>query len=162
LRISDICAASADGKKKPVAVIDKGKEKLIKYSDGIVQLTGQKSWMNSNLFIQWIEYSFPILTTNPNKTLLVFDSARSHISIEVKNYLKRRKIFYAVIPGGLTAWLQPADLCWFKTFKFIVREEAEDYLKSNLVARTRSGAIRLPDIQIVGRWLVRAWNEISS
>jgi len=102
-------------------IITKGKKENISIVDGVVRLTGFKSWINSNLLKKWIEFMFPIVSTPKNKILLIFHSARSHISKDIKKYLKLRKIFFCVIPGGLTGLLQPADAYWFKTLKTNIR-----------------------------------------
>ena len=60
--------------------------------------------MNSDSFIRYVDYMFPF--PEPTKNLLVFDSAPSHVSKMVKTHLQARKILYAVIPSGLTSFIQ--------------------------------------------------------
>ncbi len=54
--------------------------------------------------------------TNNSKSLLIYDSARAHITDDVKNMAKNFSQI-AVIPGGLTKKLQPLDLTANKSFK---------------------------------------------
>ncbi|KAJ0390915.1 hypothetical protein ATCC90586_004748 [Pythium insidiosum] len=69
-RITAICCA--DGKKKPPTLI--------------LQST------KSEMVLSNVDFMFPLVM--PWKTLLVFDSALSHISKAVKEHLQRRKILY--------------------------------------------------------------------
>ncbi|KAJ0408588.1 hypothetical protein P43SY_008935 [Pythium insidiosum] len=43
---------------------------------------------------------------------------------------RRRKIFYAVIPGGMTAYLQPADHSRFKPFKDVVVTKIDEWKRA--------------------------------
>ncbi|HEX4849465.1 MAG TPA: hypothetical protein VFV08_01600 [Puia sp.] len=93
-RITGICAASASGRKLAPTIITKGKTESITMVDGFVSLTALKSWINSNLFRHWIDFMFPSFVTPANKILLVFDSAKSHISSEVKAFLWHLNIMF--------------------------------------------------------------------
>ena len=66
-----------------------------------------------------------------------------------------------VIPGGLTYWLQPADLMWFKPLKMSIRNSSNEWLTSDDVQRTRGGNIRQPPAAILRGWLRTVWNEIT-
>ena len=105
---------------------------------------------------------FPMIVTPSNKILLVFDSARSHISKEIKAFMRDRKILFCVIPGGLTGFLQPADAFWFKPMKSKLRTLANQWLESENVERTRSGKIMLPSNHVVARWLLDSWNVLDA
>ncbi|KAJ0391866.1 hypothetical protein P43SY_004480 [Pythium insidiosum] len=89
-RITAICCA--DGKKKPPTLILQSTKSEMVLSNGVAYAHIKKSWMNSDFFIEWVDFMFPLVM--PWKTLLVFDSARSHISKAVKEHLQRRKILY--------------------------------------------------------------------
>ena len=69
---------------------------------------------------EWISTCLP---RNPGneRSLLVWDSFRAHLTESVKADLQRRKIEVAVIPGGLTPVLQPLDKCLNKPFKDNIR-----------------------------------------
>lgn len=162
VRITGILTASADGKKKFPTIIVKSTEEKVFAENNVINITANKSWMNSKMFIKWIDYIFPALTTSPNQILLVFDSARSHISKEVKLYLAKRKILFCVIPGGLTSWLQPADLLWFKPIKTVIRQHVVDWINSESVSRTRGGRIKQPNAKLLSEWIKDAWGKLSS
>lgn len=161
-RVTGICAASAVGTKKHAAVIVKGRNEDIIQCNGFIKIVGEKAWMNSKLFKKWIDFVFPAVITPPNATLLVLDSARCHISAEVKQHLQIRKILYCVIPGGLTGWIQPADLSWFKPVKTMLREYAFRWLQCGSVPRTKSGEIKPPTFEQVGVWLQNSWGRLHS
>lgn len=99
---------------KPCA-LDKGKEAGISTEHGVPVLMNETAWTDSDAFIRYVDYIFPF--SEPNKVLLVFDSAPSHISKKLKNHLQKAKILYAAIPGGLMPYLQPCDYEVFKPLK---------------------------------------------
>ncbi|KAJ0411414.1 hypothetical protein ATCC90586_007074 [Pythium insidiosum] len=109
-RITAICCASADGKKKPPTLILQGTKSEMVLSNGVAYAHIKKSWMNSDFFIEWVDFMFPLVM--PWKTLL------------------RRKILYAVIPGGMTAYLQPADHSRFKPFKDVVVTKIDEWKRA--------------------------------
>lgn len=115
VRVTAVFGARADGTKLRPCLMVKGNISSVTTVDCIPVLTNEKSWMNTESFIQYIDYMFPFV--EPNKLLLVFDSAPSHISKQVKAHLRARKILCAVIPGGLTGYLQPCDFGLFKPLK---------------------------------------------
>ena len=127
--------------------------------DGVNWLYSQKSWVNQDVFIQWIQYEFPFVRRN--EILLVFDSARSHISTKVKDFLKARGILFAVIPGGLTSLLQPCDVFWFKSLKAVIAEQIDTWKASSEHAMTRCGNPRPPTNEDMSHWLSTAWTSIS-
>ena len=59
---------------------------------------------------EWIHECLP-QTRYHEQSLLVWDSFRAHLTVDVKAALGQRKIDVAVIPGGLTPVLQPLDKC---------------------------------------------------
>ncbi|KAJ0391615.1 hypothetical protein ATCC90586_011182 [Pythium insidiosum] len=158
-RITAICCASASGMKKCATVIIPGSKSEIVMANGVAHAHVRNSWMNSDFFIQWIDFTFPLVL--PWKTLLVFDSARSHISKKVKEHLQRRKILYAVIPGGMTAYLQPADHSWFKPFKDKIVEKIDEWKRAGVFEYTRGGNVRPPAPTVVSTWVKDAWKGVT-
>ena len=98
IRVTGLLAASAAGRKLPPTIFVREREEgiPIRNVSGTHWLAAQKSWMNQDLFIQWISFHFSFVSGNT--VLLVFDSARSHISKKVKEFLHRRGLLFAVIP----------------------------------------------------------------
>ena len=160
-RITGLLCASACGRKMPPTIIQKGKTESICERNGAVLLTATKSWMNAKCFILWIDFMFPQILTPPNTVLLVFDSAKSHIAKAVKEHLHRRKILFCVIPGGLTGWIQPADLMWFSPLKAAIKHESNIWLESDSTPRTSGRRIKPPNTELMTQWLKTAWGRIS-
>ena len=132
----------------------------IRTVDGVNWFPSPKSWVNQDIFIRWIQYEFPFVA--PNSILLVFDSARSHISNLVKTFLHAKGILFAVIPGGLTGLLQPADVVWFKQLKADLTVSIDEWKSNDGHFFTRGGNVKPPTNADLSRWLSRAWHSISS
>ena len=120
VRVTAVFAAAVDGTKLKPCVMVTGKSLSLSTEPGVAKLTNLKSWMNIEAFIKWVDYMFPFVA--PNSLLLVFDSARSHISKKAKAHLHARNILFAVIPGEMTAYLQPCDYGIFKPLKDKIAE----------------------------------------
>jgi hypothetical protein len=124
------------------------------------RLSGQKSWMTQDLFIKWINFEFPFIQRDT--VLLVFDSARAHISAKVKAHLHARGILFAVIPGGLTPLLQPCDVAWFKPLKSHIKESIDAWIAGPNHEYTRAGNPRPPTTENMSNWLWTAWQSIAT
>ena len=160
IRLTAVFAAAADGTKMKPCIMVKGKVTSIQTENGMAKLTNSKSWMNTDSFIMWIDYMFPFVV--PNTVLLVFDSARSHISKKSKAHLHARGILFAVIPGGLTCYLQPADYGIFKPLKDRIAESIDEWKRAGNFEYTRGGNVKHPKDQVVIDWIKAAWRTIPS
>ncbi|KAF0739805.1 hypothetical protein Ae201684P_015142 [Aphanomyces euteiches] len=89
--------------------------------------------------------------------LLILDSARSHISRRVDDFLHANNILYAFIPSGLTPYLQPADVSWFHTVKSRLAVEIDNWKVNGPFSRTPSDRIRPPSHEIYSSWVRAAW-----
>ena len=108
---------------------------------------------------EWIRSCLP---RNPGdeRSLLVWDSFRGHLTDSVKSSLQRRKIDVAVIPGGLTPVLQPLDKCLNKPFKDNIRRKYQSWLITGPFEFTPAGKKKAPTRNLVLRWVKDAWQEI--
>lgn len=112
------------------------------FPPGIVVRANPRGWMNENLIIEWIrevwsEQSY--YSPNPNSFLLLMDSAICHLTDMVKEELKSRSKI-AVIPGGLTKFLQPLDRTVNKIFKNNLRSQWKEWMANEENATyTKSG-----------------------
>jgi len=97
--------------------------------DGVHWFPSKKSWVNQDIFVRWIRFQFPFVIRNT--VLLIFDSARAHISSKVKEFLHAKGILFAVIPGGLTGLLQPCDVMWFKPLKNHIADNIDEWKARN-------------------------------
>ena len=85
------------------------------------------------LYIQLIKQVI-ILLVNKAPFLLVWDSARFHITDNIKALLWYYSIDLAVIPAGITPELQPLDTHINKWIKAAAKE-VTDYIKAEWEAR---------------------------
>jgi hypothetical protein len=53
---------------------------------------------------------------------LILDSFRGHLTDKIKETCEKRNIIRAVIPGGMTKYLQPLDLTVNRSFKSKVKD----------------------------------------
>ena len=94
--------------------------------------------------------------------MLVFDSARAHLGVAVKNYLHERGILFCVIPGGLTGLLQPADVMWFRPLKIQLSQSIRMWKQEGPFERTRNGSVRPPAAAQIAEWFAAAWSTVDS
>ncbi|OWZ11294.1 Pogo transposable element [Phytophthora megakarya] len=83
---------------------------------------------------------------------------RAHIGKLVKQRCSDRAIKMAVIPGGLTPYLQAGDVGIYKLFKDNI-SMLNEWKRSDKVSYTQAGNPRAPDISQVAPWVLQAWKE---
>ena len=108
-KISVILACDSKGGKLPPAIIVKSgiRAKPFEYMNGVLVFNNPKTSMaNSDIMSKWIEMTIK----NEEKTMLILDSFRGHLTEQIKQTCDNRNIVRAVIPGGMTKYLQPLDL----------------------------------------------------
>ena len=115
--------------------------------------------MNSDSFIRYVDYMFPF--PEPNKNLLVVDSAPSHVSKEVTTHLQSRKILYTVIPGGLASFVQPCNYSVLKPLKKRLADLVDNWKEHVPHSYMAEGNVRPPSLSTVVSWIKAAWSEIS-
>jgi hypothetical protein len=117
-------------------------------------------WANDDLTIQWLDSCMG--TSLFKKRLLVWDSYRCHISEKTKKRLKAINAVAAVVPGGCTKYIQPADLSWNKPFKARLREFYDKWMEGDAdKSYTAGGNLRAPTKKLLIDWIVTAWNELD-
>jgi hypothetical protein len=94
------------------------------------------------------------------KSLLIYDSAPSHLTDEVKTKVKTYSEL-AVIPGGLTKLLQALDISVNKSFKSKIRKNWEKWMISGYHEFTKWGKIKRASYAEVCRWIETSWSEIT-
>ncbi len=95
------------------------------------------------------------------KRLLVWDSFRCHISQATKAVLKSLKIDTAVVPGGCTPFVQPADVSWNRPFKLRIQEYHDEWLATDEPTKTAGGKFRPPPAEVYLQWIIDAWESIE-
>ncbi|KFD61376.1 hypothetical protein M514_24697 [Trichuris suis] len=96
-----------------------------------------------------------------NRSLLVWDSFRSHVAEGIKSHLEECKIETAVIPDGLTSVLQPLDVCINKPFKDYMREEWKEWMENGQKSYTVSGRMRAPSLSLLCQLAINAWSKVK-
>ena len=112
----------------------------------------KKGWMDEQGIREWIQQSLP----RAERSLLVWDSFRAHLTDSVKDDLKQRNIDVAVIPGGLTPVVQPLDKCLNKPFKDNVRRKYLAWMASEPFEFTPAEKKKAPSRNLVLRWIKEA------
>ncbi|KAK6763750.1 hypothetical protein RB195_024182 [Necator americanus] len=100
--------------------------------------------------------------SDPDRSLLIFDSARCHVTDEVKQFCQQYgKI--AVIPGGLTKILQPLDVGINKPFKDHLKAGWEKWMRDEAKATyTKSGIRRRMSYEEAAFLVSESFQSISS
>ena len=99
-------------------------------------------------------------TLTVERSLLVWDSFRAHLTESVKEVLQQQNIDVAVIPGGLTPVLQPLDKCLNKPFKESMRREYQSQMIMGPFEFTPAGKKRVLSSNLVLGWIKKSWWEI--
>ena len=96
------------------------------------------------------------------KSLLVMDSFEGHKTDLVKKRCNEENTDIAIIPGGLTSVLQPLDVCLNKPFKDRLREKWGMWMARGEYELTKGGNLKKPGYNIICKWIIEAWDSISS
>jgi len=163
MRITVALSVWGDGRKAAPLVIHKGKanEVIYRQSGPILWTTQDKAWVNQNLIISWIDTIFPLFDVSTGKCI-VWDSCRAHVSQKVKDHCRKRNIELIVIPGGMTPYVQAGDIGIFKLFKIKISSIINTWKNCDGVEYTKGGNPKPPKNEVVRRWVLDSWNQISN
>uniref|UniRef100_A0A0N5BCA4 DDE-1 domain-containing protein n=1 Tax=Strongyloides papillosus TaxID=174720 RepID=A0A0N5BCA4_STREA len=161
-----VLGVTASGEKlKPMIIF---KKKLLpkgNFPPNVVIKVNDKGWMTEDIMKEWIEEVWKErLHYNPDSrnSLLIFDSARSHLTEGVREALQQSSKI-AVIPGGLTRFLQPLDVSVNKPFKDGLRQRWEDWMEDKENAEYTKGGRRKRCSYEKAAWIVSdSFNALSS
>jgi len=161
-----VLSCMADGTRLKPLVIFKRKTlpKAAKFPRGVVVKAHPKGWMDEAGTKDWLR---DVWNKRPGallnqRSMLVWDMFRAHITDDVKAAVKSRNTDLCVIPGGLTSMLQPLDVCLNKPFKDRLRQTWTAWMTSGSAKTTKGGNLQKPDITVVCQWVVDAWESIPS
>ena len=84
-----------------------------------------------------------------NRSLLVWDMFRSHITANSKTCLACNNTDIAIIPGGLTSVLQALDASLNKPFKDNVRAQWNEWMMNGEKSFTKNGAMRSASLDVL-------------
>lgn len=160
-----VLAVTANGSKCPPLVIFKRKTvPKERFPIGIVVKANENGWMDESMMKQWIEECWierPNPSSNPEKSLLILDSARAHLTETSRTAIKEHSKI-AVIPGGLTKLLQPLDISVNSSFKNHLRDKWEQWMSDNNVhTYTKSGRMRRASYSEICQWILESFEAVS-
>ncbi|OWZ21105.1 hypothetical protein PHMEG_0004400 [Phytophthora megakarya] len=159
MRITVMLAVTASGRKLPPCLIWKRKNRgSIERLGGCYVAFQARAWVDQDLLLNWLDWYYPAVVQTPGQ-YIVWDSMRAHIGKKVKQRCSDRAIKMAVIPGGLTPYLQAGDVGIYKSFKDSISKLIEQWKRSDKVTYTKAGNPRAPDISLVTSWVSQAWKE---
>ena len=122
--------------------------------------TPEKSWVNSNLLIKWINSIFPVVDVSDCKCI-VWDSFRYHHLKSVKENFQKRNINTVVVPGGCKPYLQSVDIGIFSELKDRLWKIINAWKNSDDVNYTRGGNPIPPTNSVVKLCLRYSWSALS-
>lgn len=95
-----------------------------------------KGWMNSDLFLKWLQffekYSHP---TEDHPVLLLLDGHCSHKTLAVINFCREHNIHLISSPPHTTHKLQPLDRTFMKPFKDAYNHQCDLWMRANAGSR---------------------------
>ena len=94
-----------------------------------------------------------VLRSGFNNAVLLWDNAPCHLTAEVKENLDKSKVTPIMVPPRMTGLLQPADVCWFRSFKLAFRREYMDWFVNEPKTFTKFENMRSPSYVSVITWL---------
>jgi hypothetical protein len=164
LRITALLTASSSGVKYRPYVLLNRKRQIREINDRFGRqlciVWAGKIWMDDSLTASYLQQV--IGPQHFSKKLPIWVSYRCHISKETKRKLTSLKVLSAVVPGGCTKFIQPADVSWNKPFKEKIQEFHDDWLRRDDLPLTASGNLKPPSIDVYLQWIVDSWGSLSS
>ncbi|GFX40387.1 pogo transposable element with KRAB domain [Trichonephila clavipes] len=158
-----VLSCLVDGTKlKPMDTFKRKTVPKSNFPKGVFIHVHEKGWMDENGAKLWIKNIWqrrPGALRNP-QSLLVWDMFRSHLTDNTKKLLTECKTDIAVIPRGLTSLVQPLDVCINKPFKQNLKQQWNIWMLGEK-SFTNGGQMRHASLEIVCKWIIKAWNEIK-
>ena len=162
MRITSMLAVRGNGTRVMPANIFKGAREEPAMLAGCYTFTQPNAWVDSKLLCRWIDLVLPRVIRGNARGLLIWDASRAHISKEVKAHCRSVNVDMAVIPGGMTAYLQAGDLCFYKPFKDVLNTFIEEWKSGPDIQYTARGNPRPPPRETVNNWVRSSWRCIDT
>ena len=112
-------------------------------------------------YIPKILYWRPGALLKSKKTLLILDSARAHLTDEVKEKMKKEKIDWKAIDLGMTKLIQFMDTHINKGFKGALCECWDEWIDEGEVQYTESGKRKRASYEEIVRWTDESWRKVA-
>ena len=101
-------------------------------ADGEMSETG---WSNSTVFANYLTKHFlkyaGICSTTGEKSLVLFDGHRSHISLTLSSWAESHGLILFVLPPHTSHLTQPLDVSVFGPMKLMYNRECQSYMHAN-------------------------------
>lgn len=162
MRVTCVLAVRANGEKLTPILLQKKKngDNMLQRKHGIIVAYNDKAWVNQGFIYNWINSVYPPIEFDQYGKLLVWDSCRVHLARYIKDHLRERGIAQAVVPGGLTAYVQAGDIGIYKSFKDKCSALIDAWKASGEVQLTARGNPRPPSEEVVAGWVRTAWRNV--
>ena len=155
---------TASGQKlKPIIIFKRKTMPKVRFPPGVVVLVNEKGWFNNDTMKDWrkIWDERQGREADPNKSLVILDSAPSHLHENSRNELKKSSKV-AVIPGGCTRFVQPLDISVNKSFKDHLQTHWKAwYAEETQAEYTKSGRRKRPHLEVVSEWVRKSFEDVS-
>lgn len=134
--ITVVCSMNAVGSFVPPAFIFPRKNMKNELMDhappGAIGLTQEKGWMNSEVFLKWLNHFVKFAKpTVENKVLLLVDGHSSHKSLEVITFAKENGVVLFCFPPHCTHRVQPLDVSFYSPLRTFYNQELTTWLKNH-------------------------------
>lgn len=158
-----LCVTANGGKCKPLVIFKRKTVPKGVFPRGVIVAANEKGWVDADMVSYWLENIWCKRRNSffCQKSVLIYDSARPHITEEVKKKVKRYSQL-VVIPGGLTSKLQPLDLSVNRSFKSKMRDKWEEWMVNGYHSFTNSGAIKKASYIEICQWIDECWSEVTA
>ena len=102
----------------------------------------------------------PLVLRGDPRGLLIWNSASTHRSKEMKSFFVERRIDQIMIPAGMTAYLQTLNIAINKPFKDHFRTAINDYIENRMEKNQRGNFVK-PSLQEDVSWVKNSWSKIT-
>lgn len=165
-----LCTLSTGEKVKPLLIFRTTND--IEYLDQSVYFIGSKGGsMTGELIEKWRKNCWRVRPNSQveningvrskRKTVLILDWARSHLDSELREKLNKfNNTELKIITGGMTKYLQPADIVYNKPFKNHLKEYWTQWMENGEIELTTGGRRRPASRQTVINWVKDAFQAI--
>ena len=110
--------------------------------DDAVYAKSESGWVDSELFLSWMNKVFLGFAVPQRPVMLLVDGHKSHLTLELIDLARKKNVILFCLPPHTTHVLQPLDVAVFKSFKdqFFKSARALSFSKQNFVVSKRDFA----------------------
>jgi len=139
--ITVVCSVSAVGSYvPPMFVFPRARmtdRLLVNAPVGAVGCAQKSGWMDSNLFLRWLEHFIKFVKPSCNEpVLLLLDGHGSHKTLGAVECARGHGIILLCFPPHCTHKMQPLDVSFFGPHKRYYKQETDKWMTSHVSQRT--------------------------